>query len=212
MKLLKNKAIKYVFALLAGLMVFAVSACGEANSPNQKAEAAASSHEAAAQAVNHTDGNGHVLIVYFSHTGTTKRYAEYLHGIVGGDLIELEPEKAYPAGYSAALAPSKKEQLTNARPALKTTFSDFDSYDTVYLGYPIWWGTVPMVVNTFLESYDFTGKTVIPFATSGGSGISRSVDDIQSEIPKASVKEGLLITNQDDIIPWLERLGQYPVK
>ena len=77
----------------------------------------------------------------------------------------------------------------------------------IYLGYPIWWGTVPMIINTFLESYDLSGKTIVPFATSGGTGISQSIQDIRAEIPSADVKDGLLVRSNDDIAPWLEKLG-----
>ncbi len=152
---------------------------------------------------------GGVLVVYFSHTGKTKPVAEYIHGLVGGDLVRLEPLTPYPEGYSAALDPAKQEQRENARPKLKNTFGHFDSYQTVYLGYPVWWGTVPMLINTFLESYDFSGKTVVPFATSGGTAISQSVQDIRKEVPDAVVKDGLLVKNNKDVIPWLRKLGLY---
>ena len=152
-------------------------------------------------------GDSKVLVVYFSHTGTTREVAKYLNDIVKGDLIELVPVNAYPSGYSDALEPAKQEQRENARPELKTKIDNFDNYDVIYLGYPIWWGTVPMVINTFLESYDFSGKTVIPFATSGGTGISQSITDIKNEIPKADVKQGLLVRDNSDIEPWLKRIG-----
>ena len=148
-----------------------------------------------------------VLVIYFSHTGTTKEVAAYLHELVGGDLVELIPVEAYPEGYSAALDPAKQEQRENARPAIKDPLESIDQYEVIYLGYPIWWGTVPMIVNTFLESYDFTGKTVIPFATSGGTGISQSVKDIRNEVPGAEVQDGLLVRSNDAILPWLQELG-----
>ena len=122
-----------------------------------------------------TEQVNNVLVIYFSHTGTTREVAAYLHELVGGDLVELIPVEAYPEGYSAALDPAKQEQRENARPAIKDPLESIDQYEVIYLGYPIWWGTVPMIVNTFLESYDFTGKTVVPFATSGGTGDRKSV-------------------------------------
>ena len=156
-----------------------------------------------------TEGRSSVLVVYFSHTGTTKGVSEYLHELVGGDLVEIEPENPYPAGYSDALDPAKQEQRENARPEIANTLEHFDSYEVIYLGYPIWWGTTPMIINTLLESYDFSGKTVIPYATSGGTGIGQSIQDIRSEIPDADVKDGLLVRSNDDIIPWLQSLGMY---
>ena len=150
-----------------------------------------------------------VLVVYFSHTGTTRGVSEYLHEVVGGDLIEIEPVNPYPEGYSDALDPAKQEQRENARPEIANVIEHFDSYETIYLGYPIWWGTTPMIINTLLETYDFSGKTVVPYATSGGTGISQSIKDIRSEIPDADVMDGLLVKSNDDIIPWLQELGLY---
>ena len=150
-----------------------------------------------------------VLVVYFSHTGTTRGVSEYLHEVVGGDLIEIEPVNPYPEGYSDALDPAKQEQRENARPEIANVIEHFDSYETIYLGYPIWWGTTPMIINTLLETYDFSGKTVVPYATSGGTGISQSIKDIRSEIPDADVMDGLLVKSNDDIIPWLKELGLY---
>ena len=148
-----------------------------------------------------------VLVVYFSHTGTTREVAAYLHELVGGDLVELIPVEPYPEGYSAALDPAKQEQRQNARPAIKDPMESIEQYDVIYLGYPIWWGTVPMIVYTFLESYDFTEKTVVPFATSGGTGIGQSMKDIRKTIPDADVRDGLLVKNNDSILPWLQKLG-----
>ena len=156
-----------------------------------------------------TEEYNNVLVVYFSHTGTTKGVSEYLHELVGGDLIEIEPVNPYPEGYSDALDPAKQEQRDNARPEIANEIEHFDSYEVIYLGYPIWWGTTPMIINTLLESYDFSGKTVVPYATSGGTGIGQSISDIKSEIPDADVKDGLLVKSNDDIIPWLQGMGLY---
>ena len=149
------------------------------------------------------------LVVFFSHTGTTRGVSEYLHSLVGGDLIEIVPVNPYPEGYNDALDPAKQEQRDNARPEIAGMIEHFDSYEVIYLGYPIWWGTTPMIINTFLESYDFTGKTVVPYATSGGTGIDQSIQDIRNEIPAADVKDGLLVRDNEEIIPWLQGLGLY---
>ena len=149
------------------------------------------------------------LVVFFSHTGTTRGVSEYLHSLVGGDLVEIVPVNPYPEGYNDALDPAKQEQRDNARPEIAGVIEHFDSYEVIYLGYPIWWGTTPMIINTFLESYDFTGKTVVPYATSGGTGIGQSIEDIRNEIPAADVKDGLLVRDNEEIIPWLQGLGLY---
>ena len=167
----------------------------------------------ATEGENLTDAQGSddeyskVLVIYFSHTGTTRGVSKYLHEVVGGDLIEIEPVNPYPEGYSDALDPAKKEQQENARPEIANMIEHFDSYETIYLGYPIWWGTTPMIINTLLETYDFSGKTVVPYATSGGTGIDKSIKDIRNEIPDADIKDGLLVKSNDDIIPWLQELG-----
>ena len=161
------------------------------------------------EAPEETEEYNNVLVVYFSHTGTTRGVSEYLHKLVGGDLIEIEPVNPYPEGYSDALDPAKKEQQENARPAIANSIEHFDTYETIYLGYPIWWGTTPMIINTLMETYDFSGKTVVPYATSGGTGIGQSIEDIRREIPDANVRDGLLVKSNDDIIPWLQELGLY---
>lgn len=202
------------FAVLSVSLLFLLSACGQSGNENEETTAATqqatqAEEQVTTEATEATEAVSDTLIVYFSHTGNTKAVAEYMHELVGGDLIEIEPVDAYPEGYDAALDPAKQEQRENARPKIKGSIDHFDSYETIYLGYPIWWGTTPMIINTFLESYDFSGKTVVPFATSGGTGIGQSIEDIRSEVPDADVKEGLLVRDNDEIEPWLRDLGLY---
>ena len=222
MKRKTNKIIHMtVLVLVCACVLLTLSACGNgpANAPAQTAPSGQAAEEISdinGSEVTGTDvevpadpaeSRGGTLVVYFSHTGTTKGVSEYLHTIVGGDLVEIKPVNPYPAGYSDALDPAKQEQRDNARPEIANKIDNFESYDVIYLGYPIWWGTTPMIINTFLESYDFSGKTVVPYATSGGTGIGQSIKDIRREIPDADVKDGLLVKNNDDIIPWLREMG-----
>ena len=216
----RNKAPVAICLCLMMLMCACGSKTAEDNNTSEPTEdavqnveivepVAEQNNDETTEAPDNEDNSSKVLVVYFSHTGTTKGVSEYLHEVVGGDLIEIEPVNSYPEGYHDALDPAKQEQKDNARPEIANTIDDFDSYEVIYLGYPIWWGTTPMIINTFLESYDFSGKTVVPFATSGGTGISQSIKDIRSEIPDADVKDGLLVKINDDIIPWLQKLGLY---
>lgn len=219
MKTSKLSLIPIVSLCLVALML--LSACGQTagqSSATEKATTAeskttvettanSSKTNTASDTEETTSTAEKTLVVYFSHTGTTKGVAEYIHEIVGGDIIELEPVNAYPEGYSDALDPAKQEQNENARPAIKTKIDNLDSYETIYMGYPIWWGTVPMMMFTFMESYDFSGKTVVPFATSGGTGIEQSMSDIRDTIPDADVKNGLLVRSNDEILQWLQDLG-----
>ena len=212
--MINHRRVKIIALMLTLVLgsTLALSACGKAGqseAPQEEpaSEVAEKALEEAPQGEAAAESSTKSLIVYFSHTGTTRGVSEYLHSVVGGDIVELEPVNPYPEGYSDALDPAKQEQRENARPEINNKIEDIDSYDVIYLGYPIWWGTMPMLCFTFLETYDFTGKTVVPYATSGGTGIRQSIEDLKEEIPDADVKEGLLVRSNDDIIPWLEEQG-----
>lgn len=153
-------------------------------------------------------GNGKSLVVYFSRTRTTKAVAEEIQSLTGSDLVELKTVVPYPSSYSDCLAQAQEEKANNARPELSTRISNMSEYDTVYVGYPIWCYTAPMAVFTFLESYDFTGKTVIPFCTSGSSSISQSVTDIRSICSGVNVLDGFRAGGSETVEAWLARIGQ----
>ncbi len=157
--------------------------------------------------------NGKSLVVYFSRTGNTKAVAEEIRSLTGSDLIELTMVVPYPSSYDECLAQAQEERANNARPELSTLVSNMSEYDTVYLGYPIWCYTAPMAIFTFLESYDFTGKTVIPFCTSGSSSITQSVTEIRSVCSSANVLDGFRAGNSESnasesVEDWLTRIGQ----
>ena len=147
------------------------------------------------------------LVVYYSHTGTTEKAALKIRELLNADLVELEPVTTYPTDYNAHVEVVQNEQNDNARPPLKTTVNDFDKYNTIFIGYPIWIGIQPMLIDTFVESYNFEGKTVVLFATSGSTAITDSETDIKKLLPKSTFKESLLIKNIDDIEPWLKKIG-----
>lgn len=122
-----------------------------------------------------------VLVVYFSCTGNTQRVAENIADILGADIYEIVPEEPYTSadidsGTSSGRA--FQEQNDDARPAISGSVENMADYDVIFMGYPIWWGDAPKIMCTFLESYDFSGKTIIPFCTSGSSGIGSSAADI----------------------------------
>lgn len=118
------------------------------------------------------------LVVYFSCSGVTKKTAELLSDVTGADLFEIRPEVPYTKADLDWM--DKKSRSTvemndpSSRPAIADKVEHMEQYDTVYVGFPIWWYVAPTIINTFLESYDFSGKTVIPFATSGGSGMGKT--------------------------------------
>ena len=134
------------------------------------------------------------LVVYFSATGNTKSLAEKIAKESGSDIFEIVPQQPYTSddlNYSNSNCRANKEQNDeSARPAISNKVENIERYDTIFIGYPIWWGTMPKIINTFLDTYDLSGKTVMPFCTSGSSGISSSVSAIKSACPNADVKNG----------------------
>lgn len=135
------------------------------------------------------------LIVYFSCTGNTQAAAEALSELIGADVFRIEPETPYSSNdlnYNDANSRANLEiKDASSRPKISNAIDGFEHYSLVYVGYPIWWGDLPPIMRTFFESYDFSGKTVMPFCTSGSSGISKSVATIREFIPAAEVKDGL---------------------
>ncbi len=156
---------------------------------------------------------GRTLVVYFSHTGNTENVAHFIHEAVGGDIIKLEPVNAYIDDYNTLLDVAQEEQRNDARPEIATQIDNIDEYDTIFLGYPNWWGDMPMIIYSFLDEYDLSGKTIAPFCTSGGSGLSGTPRTIQNEEPNATVTEGLAVSgsssrnSQSTVNNWLSQIG-----
>lgn len=154
---------------------------------------------------------GKVLVLYFSQSGNTEKVANFIHDEVGGDLIKLEVAKAYPSDYNELVNYAQEEQRNNSRPELKTKISNIDEYDTIFLGYPNWWADMPMPLYTFLDEYDLSGKTIAPFITHGGSGLSGTPNKIKQEEPNATVTEGLAVSgsqaesSKSSVQTWLSK-------
>ena len=125
--------------------------------------------------------------------GNTEKAAKMLADLTGGELYKIEQEQPYSDDYNACTAEAKADLQANARPKVLKLPGDLTVYDEIYLGYPNYWGTMPMAVYTFLENYDFTGKTIHPFCTHEGSGLSYTVQDIRNAAPGAIVTKGLAI-------------------
>lgn len=140
-----------------------------------------------------------ILVAYFSASGQTAKLAKTLAGVTGGDLFEIAPETAYTAADLDWM--DKKSRSTiemkdpKSRPAIAGKVADMAQYDTVFVGFPIWWYQAPRIIETFLKSYDFSGKTVIPFATSGGSGIGGAEKSLREHCPRADWKRGRLVNS-----------------
>lgn len=156
---------------------------------------------------------GNTLILYFSMSGNTETVANYIHEEIGGDIVKLETVQTYPEDYDELVDYAREEQRDNTRPELETTIENIEQYDTIFLGYPNWWGNMPMPIYSFLDQYDLSNKTIAPFITHGGSGLSGTPANIANEEPDAVVTEGLAINGddvddcQDEVNEWLNELN-----
>lgn len=125
--------------------------------------------------------------------GNTERVAEFIKKAVGGDIFEVDSVKTYDADYNKCIQEAKAELQSKERVAVKSYLENLEDYDTIFVGYPNWWGTMPMVMFTFLEHYNLSGKTIIPFCTNEGSGIGKSESDLKNICKGAVIKKGLSI-------------------
>ena len=158
-----------------------------------------------------TSDSKKIAIIYFSATGTTEKVAGYIKDATDGDLIEIVPKDKYTdsdLNYNNSNSRSTREQNdSSARPEISNTI-DTDSYDVIYLGYPIWWGDAPRIILTFLDNHDLSGKTVIPFCTSGGSGISTSVNYFKNNYKNVNWLDGRRLgTSQSEVTNWVNGLN-----
>lgn len=155
------------------------------------------------------------LVAYFSASGVTGNVASVLADAAEADLYEIKPEVPYKKddlNWMNPLARSTKEMHNKmSRPALADKNANVEAYDVIFLGFPIWWYIAPTIINTFLESYDFSGKTIVLFATSGGSGFGKTVENLTGSVSDtAKIVEGKLLNgrqNKEDIAKWVAGLG-----
>ena len=161
-----------------------------------------------------TSNEKSILIAYFSQTGNTEMMAEEIQSQIGGDLFKIETAEDYPSSYTELTQVAQAEIENGERPELKQTVENIENYDVIFIGYPIWWHTTPAAVNSFLESYDLSGKTVVPFCTSGGSDIEETMEAVRNSCPNSNILEGMTISGsssstdsgKEQIRNWLESL------
>ena len=151
---------------------------------------------------------GAALVAVVSRSGPTLQAAERIPELGESDFFRIEPVEAYPDDYDEMLAWAQREQDEDARPALAAFVENWDDYETVYLGHPIWWSHVPQIMKTFVEQHDLAGKTVIPFATSGGSSIVGALPDLEALCPSATFAEGLTLDG-DAVDAQLDRMDAW---
>ncbi len=154
-----------------------------------------------------------ILVAYFSASGVTAKVAEILSGILMSDTFEIKPEVPYTEAdldwHDENSRSSIEMKDKSSRPAIAGEVENMDKYDIIYLGFPIWWYVAPTIINTFLEQYDLTGKTVIPFATSGGSGMGKTNEFLKPSCPGVVLLDGRILHTGDkreDIADWLSNM------
>ena len=196
------------------------------NSEQEETDTMQSSEQPTA---NEETTGGKTLIAYFSlidivpegadasahatpSIGNTESAAMEIQRQVGGDLFAVKTVQTYPVSHREASAIAEEEMRSDARPELSTHLDNMDEYDTVYIGYPIWWYIEPMAIRTFLDEYDFSGKTIIPFCTTMGAGVEESVENITSLADGATVLDGVTLRtgredHSEDISEWLSDIG-----
>ncbi len=155
--------------------------------------------------------NSKILVAYFSWGGTTRRMAQQIAEQTGGTLFEIEPVVPYPAEYTPCTEVALEERDTDARPAIKNTVEDMESYDIVFIGCPVWWHTAPMIISTFTESYDLKGKIVVPFCTYASTYRDETLRKIVDLTPESTHLAGLGLTsgsvNSSNIATWLKNIN-----
>ncbi len=225
---------KKVIALLTAVVfILALAGCAAGNNASQteaetkavetkaaqttKTEAATTASEAPAATdetktvSSDTESSGKTLVVYFSATGTTKGVAEQIASIANADIYEITAAQPYSSddlNWNDSNSRTTIEQNDKTvRPVIGSEQANLDGYDTIFIGYPIWWGEEPRIMDTFVESYDFTGKTMIPFCTSGGSGIGASGDNLKANAGTGNWLEGERLSSSSDIEGWIKGLN-----
>lgn len=183
--------------LLTVIMLFSLAACAQAG----EAPAAVPS-ETPAEAATQPAAQGKTLIVYFSwsSSGNTERMANTIQERTGGDILKIEPAVAYPTDYSECGEVAKVERDENARPGIANLPDSLEEYDAIFVGYPIWWHTAPMIIGTFLENYDLSGKEIYPFSQSASMDteqFANSMDFVRTSAKGASVHDGLFVSASD---------------
>ena len=205
---------KIIALLIAVLLVFGLTACGggaESAEENAAETAAESSSEETTAEEPQTDTG--VLVVYFSATGTTRGVAEKIASVTGADLYEIKAAQEYTAedlDWNDSDSRTTHEQNDpSVRPEIGSDPVSLEGYSTIYIGFPIWWGEEPRIMDTFVESYDFDGKTMIPFCTSSSSGIGMSGKNLESNAGSGKWLDGQRFSgsvSEDELRTWIEGL------
>lgn len=215
---------KKVFSILMVLtLLLSLAACGsnttneESSSPTQQSSNQSSALDEESNSQNDSstpaETDSKSLVVYFSWSGNTENVAKSIQSQTDSNIFEIVPATPYSDDYDTVVDLAQEEQRNNARPAISGNIENIEQYDVIYVGFPNWWGDMPMILYTFFDTYDLSGKTIALFCTSGGSGLSNTVNEVKSLEPNATVAEGLHIgsgssSNPDNAVSeWLNDIG-----
>ncbi len=215
---------KYVIYLMMAAAVMAFGACSpedenepqtpEIENPENPDDGGEDTPDEPEQPGDNPDtpgGNGKILVAYFSWGGTTQRMAQEIVRQTGADWFRIEPVVPYPTEYTPCTEVAREEKDNNARPAIASEVENWADYDTVFIGCPVWWWTTPMIICTFVESYDFKGKTVVPFCTYAATYRDETLARIVELTPDAEHLTGEGLTsgriNEQNISSWLKEIG-----
>lgn len=213
---------KIMGLFIAAILILSLAACAASgtessstadNDTNQPFALSSNEAEESNTASEQTENNTEILVVCFSATGNTKAVAERIVEVTGADYFEIisaEPYSEDDLNYNDDNCRANREQQNkNARPSISGSIENMDQYEVVLIGHPIWWGMEPRIMNTFMENYDFSGKTLANFCTSGGSGISKSTENLKTLSPNANWLEGKRFSGSadtDEIQEWIDSL------
>ena len=206
--ILGSNSMKKLLVILLSTFLLSACATNQNTSNNSKEDKVPSSSNISEQPVIPSDSK--ILVAYFSVTNNTEKLAKYAQEHLNSDIFEIVPKEEYTSAdidYNSDCRANKEQNDDSARPEIKTTVSDMSKYDTIVLGYPIWWAQAPKIMYTFMESYDFTNKTILPFCTSGSSPIGSSATNLAKSAPKANWLEGRRFpasTDKETIASWLD--------
>ena len=192
---MKNWKKIFVFISMAAF-AFSLTACADSTENTEE-------NVSESENVSNDNETQSTLIAYFSYTGNTEEVAQQIAEQTGGTLVEIE--RATP--YEDASEEGEEEINNNIHPEITVDLDSIDDYDTIFVGYPIWFDEAPMVIDTFLESFDFSGKTIVPFCTSASDSIDNSLHIFSELAPDAVIADGLTANDGADIGPWLNELG-----
>lgn len=224
---------KIISIILATVLLFSLAACSQkTENENTTAVSQTATDNIPESSENTENSTGKkILVIYFSSAntsdvdvvssatpkaggaGATGYIANYIHSKVGGDIEKLTPVKDYDTSYNGTLDEAKAERDSDERPEFKELSVNPEDYDVIFVGYPMWWYTRPMIIYSFFDKYDFSGKTIIPFNTHEGSGDGGTYDEIKKDEPNATVLDGLAVRGNSaeksdkEIDSWLDSLG-----